>query len=344
LIDNLFRAGTGAVTEGLAELFSGINHEANPSVLPVNKEHGGLVFFTRPIMNMTRANILAERSFAPLLSKDPSSIGYMIRAIFDYRLGYPNVTGEILKPTYFDNRQAFIPLYSNTCTGLTGFPDASAPTHISTEGVQKEVYGHIDGVVKYYGQLSINATFRNTITDPVTFMTYIWLLYASNVLQGIMVPWPQMLFEDEADYNTRIYRITLDQSKRYVRRIGAIGAGFPIGAQTGTAFDFSSDRAWVIDNSTVSVPFQCFGAIVYDPILVYEFNQTVCFFNASMTDENREKTYVKIQDVDKPYVRNKGYPRINPETTELEWWMPKQELADAISMASRLQIKKGKTA
>ena len=341
MIDGIFRGSTGPISDGLSEMFSGINHEATPAVLPVNKEHYGLVFATRPIMNMTRANIMAERSFAPLLDTDPRSIGYMIRAIFDYRLGYPNPTNEILKPAFFDNRQAFIPLFTNTCVGLTGFPDANAPVHTATEGLQKETFGHIDGPVKNYGGFSINTTFRNVITDPITFMMYVWILYGSNVHANIMVPWPDMLFEDECDYNTRIYRITLDQSKRYVRRIAAIGAGFPTGAATGAAFDFTSERAWAIDNSTISVPFQAFGAMVYDPILVYEFNQTVIFFNNSMQDGVREKTYVKIEEFDRPYVRNKGYPRINPETMELEWWISPQTLADAMLITNKLNLKKG---
>jgi aspartyl-tRNA synthetase len=75
----------------------------------------------------------------------------------------------------------------------------------------------------------------------------------------------------------------------------------------------------------IQIPFKCMGAIYDDDILIRAFNQVVGYFNSGMKVD-------RIHDVPGPSMikipfeyldifNNRGYPRINPKTRELEWYV-----------------------
>jgi hypothetical protein len=68
-----------------------------------------------------------------------------------------------------------------------------------------------------------------------------------------------------------------------------------------------------------------FGAMYQDDILVHEFNLTTQLFNTSLIDGVREQHYKKLTGEEFMLFNMRGYPRINPSTYELEWWVSKEE-------------------
>jgi hypothetical protein len=113
----------------------------------------------------------------------------------------------------------------------------------------------------------------------------------------------------------------LDPSRTYVQKIAACGAAFPIADPMGGSFNYDSEKPYNDTNQDISIPFHCLGAIYQDPILLYTFNKTVQDFNHSMTDANRSKNNTKIPMAALQLFNNRGYPHINPDTWELEWWI-----------------------
>lgn len=331
-LDNTFKTGAGTLSSALGDSMYGINHQLAPQSLPINKDHYGLTLFTRPMLNLSDENLRAERCFSPLLSNNPSSMGRAIRCMLDPHLGRLNKWNtRLVESPFVDNKQAFIPLLTNSIVSLSGFPDSQLPIWTSHDGRYRESYSMVDGILKNYTGFPINASFRNLIGDPITLLFFVWELYAANVFEGTMVAQPYMVVEREIDYQTRVYRIILDPTKTWVRKLGATGICYPTGITTGAAFDYTNDRPWIADNSQIGIPFQAHGAIYYDPILIYEFNQTVSEFNLDMADANREKAYVKVSIGDLPKVANRGYPRINPETLEMEWWVSRDIVKQAVA-------------
>ena len=75
----------------------------------------------------------------------------------------------------------------------------------------------------------MDVTFKNTKGNPLLYFFYIWIKYQTLVFEGILNPYMDMIVENEIDYNTRIYRLVMDQQKRYVTYIAATGASLTNG-------------------------------------------------------------------------------------------------------------------
>lgn len=310
----------GSLLSAIGDSIYGINHRQTPNSIQINKDLFGLTFFTRPRLNLTTENIRAIRQFTPLLTNETASLQRIIRCLLCPDLAKKGVSSPLV-----DSQQAFIPILSNHLLSMSGWPDLVAPTMTSHEGGFKEAFSMVDGVTEILSTYDISANFRNIPGDPITTMFAIWCHYASLVYRGEIVPFPDELINNRIDYNTRIYRLVLDYSKTKVQKIAACGAAFPISAPTGAAFNFEADRPINSSNDQISVPFRCMGAIYNDPILIAEFNQTVCMFNDGMKDSGRAGYYKKVPLEALGIFNHRGYPRINPDTYELEWWVDKGE-------------------
>lgn len=320
---NLASTLSRAITDNLY----GINHRQIAAAVPINKDQYGLTFFTRPQLNFTTANLRNVRLMVPLLSADEISYQRAIRTLLDPRLmaGYAEGLSGAQKIScpITDPEQAFIPILTNSLLSISGWPDIVVPTFTSPEGVYKESHTIVDGVTINYNSYDITATFRNSRGDPITSLFFYWANYMANVFEGNLLPYPDFMVRNEIDYNTRIYRLVLDPTKRYVQRIAACGAAIPGAVPMGSAFDFSSEKPYNDVNAQISIPFKCTGAIYQDDILIWAFNKTVTTFNPSMKDEFRNSEMVKLPYEYLDIFNNRGYPRINPEGYELEWWVKK---------------------
>ena len=246
------------------------------------------------------------------------------------------------------------PSNTNNLLSISGWPDVIAPFHTSQEGVYKEAFSLVDGLTVNYSTYDITANFRNMPGDPITLMFFVWCHYMSLVYRGDMVPYPDFIIQNEIDYQTRIYRLVLDSTKTRVQKIGACGAAFPTNAPMGAAFNFEHDRPINSSNDQISIHFQCMGAQYQDDILIYEFNRVVGLFNPGMATEAFVDAYSRDtngQLVTTPTNRyhkkvpmdalvifnNRGYPRINPNTYELEWWVSNEDYEQRIGIYQNQQ-------
>ena len=315
----------GSLDKAIGNNLYGINHRQIPGLVPSNKDSYGLTFFVRPQLNLQSDNVRNDRRFSPLLTDNALTIQRYVRTMLDPRLveGYTFNTNKIpgIPSPLLDNNMAFIPILTNNLNTISGWPDLTAPTHEYSPGLYNEGYSLVDGVTRNYSTFDIDASFRNTKGDPILYMFYIWLHYSSLVFEGRFVPYVDFITENEIDYNTRIYRLVLDPQKETVRKIAACGAAFPISVPTGSFFDFNSERPYNDQNKDITIRFRCMGAEFFDDILIKEFNDTVVIFNPDMSDRYRESGMVKVSKNLISMFNNRGYPRINPQTNELEWWV-----------------------
>ncbi len=315
--------GLGSLTSAQSNNFYGINHRGSGNPVPINTDNYGLTFFTRPRLNLSYDNIANSRLLTPLLTDDTTSVQRAIRALLD-----PDAALDRRDPitsALVDPQQAFMPLLTNNLLSISGWPDIAVDAYTSKEGMYREAYSMIDSVANFWGTYDITASFRTIAGDPITLLFLVWLHYASKVYTGELVPYPDMIIENEIDYNTRIYRLVLDPSRQFVQKIAACGAAFPMNSPLGNAFSFASDGVYNKENDQLQIQFRCMGVDYLDPITIEEFNEVVCQFNTGMRDQARSLTYRKLTK-DETYAFNyQGYPRINPLTNELEWWVDQYE-------------------
>lgn len=332
-------SGHGALSQAAANALMGINHRGVGNPIPNNTDNHGLTFFTRPRMNLSYDNLAMDRKLTPLLTDDKRSYQRAIRCMLDPVGHHDVITGanggqrtiREVKSDLIDPRSAFLPILSNNLLSLSGWPDPVVQFYDSKPGPHREVWSMVDDAINHYGAFDLQASFRNIAGDPITLLFSAWIRYASLVYQGILMPYPDSVLENEIDYNTRIYRLVLDPSRQYVQKIGACGAAFPVTSSLGRAFDFASDTPFVADSATqISIPFRCNGAEYNDPILIKEFNDVVFMFNSDM-GEARKSKMVQLKKNELNIFNYYGYPYIHPRSFELQWWVYKEDYDQIIA-------------
>ena len=323
-LDDYFQTTTlGSLEKVTGNNLYGIRHTAGSAPVPINKDSYGLTFFTRPQLNMQGDNLRNVRTMYTLLTQNDVSIPRWVRCTLDPRLAYGiGPTGKLSSPLV-DPLQAFIPVLSNNLQSMSGWPDIAISTFTSKAGNYQEEWSQVDGHARNYSTFDLDATFKNTKGDPVGYLMHIWEQYQSLVFEGMLVPYLDFITENRMDYNTRIYRLVLDADKRFVKKIAATGAAFPISSPMGQYFDYSTEKPYNDQSKDISIRFKCMGAIYNDDILIHEFNMTVQIFNYAMSDGLRASSMVLVGRSIVSLFDNRGYPRINPDTYELEWWVDK---------------------
>ena len=329
-------AGAISLDTAIGDNFYGINHRQTPGAVPINKDSHGLTFFTRPEFNLSTVNIRAIRQLIPLLTSDEASVQRVIRCLLD-----PRLQREGTPCQFVDANLPFISVLTNNLLSMSGWPDVEVDTFTSSPGIYKEAWFIVDSLAQNLSTYDITATFRNIDGDPITLLFFIWAHYSSLVYQGLMIPYPEKIIRNEIDYLTRIYRLVLDKNKRYVQKIGATGISAPMNSPMGASFNFDASTPLNQSNNQISINFRCAGALYQDDILVWAFNQTVAKYNSYMADKNfstkrvsqatatlpavyqtTHTTYKQIPYEALDLFNNRGYPRIEPETYELQWWVP----------------------
>ena len=314
----------GPLPSNMVNTIYGINHRQTQLALPFNRDNYGLTFFTRPRMNLTTNNIRFVRQMYPLLNTEPRSIQRIIRCLLDPSLAYPDTQYTNIQPVkspYVDDLNMFIPLLSNLCLTVSGWPDFVVDTHTTPEGHYRESHSMIDSSVEVKNTYELSVSFRNIPNNPVTLLFYFWIFYASKVFEGEMIPYGSSLYENEIDYNTRIYRLVLDPTKRYVQHILSTGASFPLNAPVGALGNFDHEQPFNESGDNVNIRFQCIGMDYNDPIQIQEFNTAVSIMNPGMDDAFRDQYYIKIPYQILSFFNMRGYPRIEKSTMELEWYV-----------------------
>lgn len=333
--------GYGKLSTAQMDNISGININKTGTPAPKNKDTPGYTFFTRPDLNLNDDNLSVDRVMTPLLDSSTTSMARAIRAMLDYRSErdiYHQVKSDI-----FNSKQPFLPILTNNLISMSGWPDIALDSYTSKEGVYKESYSMVDGTSNLFNTFDLTANFRNIQGDPITLLFTVWVHYASKVYEGLLVPYPDLLIQNEIDYMTRIYRVVTDETNTYVQKIAACGAAFPLASPLGAAFNYNDEEEFNFDNDQISIPFRCIGANYMDPILIKEFNIYVSRMNPDMSDQARPGLMKKIS----PRIEYDGYgyigrtlskilshqlfPRIEPTTMELEWWTTMDNYNLAIS-------------
>lgn len=317
------RSAVGNPGVAITETLYGLNHRSLANSIPINKDYFGLAFFTRPDLRLTRDNLLKLRKFYPMLTSRENSLPRAIRAMLDFRhndrgAGHNN---ESYPCGLIDPKQAFIPLLTNQLVSMSGWPDIELPTHTSEAGVYGEQFSFADGIAEVYRTWDMTANFRNIPGDPITSMFYYWLLYAQAVFEGTLTPYADNVVTNTIDYQTRIYRVVLDSTKRFVQKIACTGASFPTSVPMGMSFNFETDTP-INRLDQIPINFRCIGAEYMDDMIIHDFNAAVCIANNDMLPDQRQNAGMTKVPTEYIYLFNHlGYPYINPTTFELEWWV-----------------------
>lgn len=307
----------GGTDSAISRTIYSINHRKSPAAVPLNKDDYGLVFFTRPRLNLSLTNIRHHRYLNQLATFEPSSVQRIVACTLDPRLHLEGASTGLI-----DHDNCFIPLLTNHIETMSGWPDSVIESYTSDAGIAGEQFSMVDSMHEFNGKWQFTATFRNMTGDLITTLIDYWRTYASLVAMGIVIPYFDLLIRNEIDYQTRPWRLVLDSSKTYVQKIGCAIYAYPVSVPFGRSFDYQSSEHLNSPASQIDVQFEAVGCMYNDPILIKEFNIVVQTFKMSMRDAYRGSSMKKIPHslLNQFNALTNAYPRINPASYELEWW------------------------
>lgn len=316
--------GQGTYEDSIARRYRNVSPIPGNSPIPINRDHAGITFFTRPNLHLTDANLKRDRRLWSLRTDNPNSIQAVVRDYLDpVGARKRNHRGRAI----VDERNPFISILTDNLTDISGFNDMEMQVYQGKPGLRQETVVMADGSVDMFQPYNLNATFKNIMGNPIMFLHYIWLIYIAGVHNGELTPSPQAIIDNEMDYWTRCYRIILDPTGMYVRYIFAPTAMFPVGLPIGNMANYSIDKPFTQDNERITIPYQAVGNNAFDEILKDEFNRLVLMFYYG---ENDTRTFLEDEELVpiSPYERRimsyrvDMYPFIHPLTSELLWFVP----------------------
>lgn len=342
--------GRGDARYSLANDMMGFNHQRAPLNVPINQEDQGLTFYTRPLLPMTIENVMADNLLMEMAENPYNSSGRAILGMLDYQCPYAlGLNTDTVQPfgipfadaVQFDNRQAFIPILTNHTTSLTGFPDSSLDVYVSEPGLARQQWSMVDSNYETNSHRTLSGTYNNTDGDLLTTMFHVWLKMMSGMYLGTFIARGRERVQREINYQTRIYRLILDPTGRYVTKIGAANAAYPVNDSLGAIFNFNREAPRVDGNQEINIQWAVDGFIYLDPMLIYDFNRTVRLFNPDMVEVPGNVGYFTprgpmraLHRGELQYFNTEGFPYIDPNTKELFWYVYEstyQEVMERIS-------------
>ncbi len=328
-IDQITRLnGYAGIRTHITDSYLGTNIYNTFTPTQLDNSQYGLVFFTRPRLNLSSNNIRRERTLYPLVSTDANSDASAIRCYLDPE---SQKLGKISSSKVLSD-SPWIHLLGNHCISMTGWPDIIVDTFKSKAGLYQQQYHMYDGFPKNYGEWSASLTFRNSTGNPILNMMNYWTQYGLRVHEGSMDPWPDSIFENELDYQTRIFVLILDKTRRKISGIASTIA-IPVANPMGELFNFDRSKVHNDNLDQLTYQFSCLGAEYNDPILFREFNDITCIFNEGMMPSKRTG-YVKIEANQLLFFNYLAIPWINDDKTELEWYVAKTYYDQIIKMST----------
>lgn len=308
----------GKMDSVYADAFRGLNHRKAPTALPKNREQTPLIFMTRPRLNLSDDNLRADRKFNSLAIGGRESLARAVRCLLDYRL----MARDKITSPFVDNRQAFIPIFMETATSVSGWQDIAAQTYTAPDGKMQESYGWVDGPVDIYRAFDIDLSFRNVEGNPAIFILAMWMYYQAYVFSGVLVPYPEYIMARRRDFDSRIFSVVLKSDGITVSQVLCCGAAHPVSVSSAGAHNFEFGKTLNDANDIVTARFRAYGQMHFDDIVIDQFNKAVEYTNNDMKDEYRQGLMVKVPHEELFIYNHQGYPRININNAELEWWIP----------------------
>ena len=312
--------GMGSSGSSLSNAIKGKNWLGGTTQAPKNDDNLGLLFCTRPDLNLSYDNIGVNRELHSLLTNDPNTLPYIVKMWLDPRqCDRVGKTSHSVDPDY-----PFLPLIDNTITECSGWPDYVLEKKVSQPGKYGQQISVPKGTIQKYSEFPLTTTHQNIKGDAVGLLLSTYLHYMHNTLvTGTMSPHKVNVARNLRDYQVRFYRLVLNTLGTHVTQFTMTTATYPMTLPTGAIFNYSTEKPVNEGYDQYSVQWSAMHCWHNDPLVIREFNRTVYTRNVMMTSKNRALFYKEVPPPYLKYFTFNGYPLIDPDTFEFQVWVPK---------------------
>jgi len=237
-------SGRGDTDEAITNTFMGFNHRIAPTAVAKNRERAGYVFFTRPDFNLSVENVAQSTRLTQMAEAPESSAERAVLGMLDPMCPYAvkdeasGLGADFRDSIPFDNKQAFMPIFTNRIVSLSGFPDGSVDVYTSEEGLKREQWSMVDSTNEINYTYTLSAVLQNLDGDVTTLIAAVWLEMMAGLYDGTFWPRTRNVIQREICYQTRIYRLIMDPTLKYVTKIGAALSAIPVNDNLGAIFNY----------------------------------------------------------------------------------------------------------
>lgn len=331
LLDVISRQyGFGGMYTSTYNVFRGLNTLGGLPSVPRNMDNQGMVFFTKPCLNLSQDNVNMVRKLSFLTDYSEDGMPNIIRCMLmppDHLVGGGFSSKGATRSKIIDDLNPFMPI-TNLLDTMSSPPDLNADNYITSEGYLREQTGHIDNGPGILHSYDLTHSYVNMEGDPISTLFDVWVSYPQYVKIGLMRAFPINMVENRYENQTRIIKLTLDKTRRFIQKI-FVTIGYPYTVPLGGVHGFKRSEHLNQENNQIQIAFKCFGAYYNDPILLKEFNALVASWNPDMSydKDTWEVTgnSVKVDGIApnkipwRLLLNNRLYPHIS-RNNELEWY------------------------
>lgn len=272
-------------TNPLVNSFRGFNpFSSGPAMMEISDNVIGLMFITRPELNLDDYNILRSEKLVSLYGAGTNDLGGYVRGLLDKRWA-AKTFGDQGHPM-LDNNQAFITCLNEYLKTSTGFSDLQLRINATEPGIRQQVYQYVSSKLEENGQFSIQQTYHNPRPLIIPTMFQHWLTYISEIKSGDnqLTPHMEYLFGRRCDHDCRIYHLIMNRDTEYLESIFAtvrsIPQTYPAGAIADIDRTTNSLRAQAQDD--FSIQFASEGMRFDEISLINAFNEHTFYFNPDL--------------------------------------------------------------
>lgn len=319
----IYRTSGTSKYSSLIQYFTGIDRFGN-SIIEPSVSTNGYVFFGRPKLNLSTSAIKNDRILSLLNTTDPSSINFAIRCLLDpIFANSSSITKEVYSSPLLNHNLPYIPLLTNTCKSVTGWPDPVLELETFEGGFFSETMSFAKGHDDLNRPVDLTLNFRDVMGDPLLFLFTIWFRWIHLATKGIVPPYYWYEEQGKICYSFSIYRFVTDTSGRFIKywakATGCILKSYPIGKY----MDYDVSNRVITPGNDISIPVTCWVEYM-DPIILKEFNMWMKRWNPSI------ESYDNLTQDEVPYYNFYGIPYIDTTTgtNELVWKVNRAELPE----------------
>ena len=304
-------AGLGPQHSQISDFFR--EHDRfEQSLTPPSNDFVGYTFFTRPRLNLSDVNLVADRTFAPMMTTRVTDAAFAIRCLLDTEWADQHASQAQTCPL-FNIQNPFNTLWGNACRGISGIQDPTVAVETTSPGYFGEEQTIAIGGDENNKTIDVTCNFRDTVGTPVA-MSFEWFRkYLVNLGLGDFTQYPKDIDANRLGYTISIYRFLVDRSWKTITKCCKLTGCFPVHSPIGTIFNKSSGERRVTALDEFSITFKCNHVDFVDNIIFHEFNMLVRrFVGVGKADKIKAYGYEASDNH-----RGIPYIRVGPHGNEL---------------------------
>ena len=305
ILNESFRStGIGPQGNIMQNFLSRLDRHGN-TYAPTNSMNYGYTFITRPRFNMTSGN-LQQNPITALLncnygdeSVARNNVAFMIRMLLDTKLSRgcnmfnSNKTKEenelaraAAASGLLDVNNPFFTPLCNGLRGISGWPDFNLETATMGEDFHSGDFTFVKGADMLVRTTELSLEFADVQGSIILSCMFYWCLMMALQAKGIVMAYPDDIYEQRLNYTVSIYRFITDNTRRNILWWSKATGCFPKSAPIGQLFNVNQGEVTISSAKQFSIPFTANVIEYNNPSILYDFRRLMRNYVIDFDDVN----------------------------------------------------------